>query len=366
MADLNINPLATEQQILGTNPETSDLSRQRRIAEMLMAKGMQQPDGNMVSGYYVAPSWTQQLAPMLNAAMGVGLDKSLDEKQSKMAEALRKTGSEEVQSILELAKTDPKAALQRSITSNSQMGRSLTPQMSELALPKTPEEVAKYKYAQTPEGGGFKGSYTDFTNQMNEYQKAQIKNEEARTAIAAMTARNAGSENGMPKLSEFQGKATNFGVQMAGSVNEMKAVEDAGFNPGSRKNQAMLALAGTELGNNVVSPEVQRYKQGMDNFSESFIRFKSGANVPMSEIQKDLKNMMPKVGDSEDLLMQKQRARERALQGMSISAGPGAKFIAEAYNTPMPGMNNQKQAQQPTATQKQVPSLWGAATVVEK
>lgn len=79
----------TEQQILGFNPEIQDLSRQRKIAEMLMASGMQQPQGQMVSGYYVAPSWSQQINPLINAAIGSASANALDEKQLKLAEALR-------------------------------------------------------------------------------------------------------------------------------------------------------------------------------------------------------------------------------------------------------------------------------------
>ena len=79
----------TEQQILGFNPEIQDLSRQRKIAEMLMASGMQQPQGQMISGHYVAPSWAQQLNPLFNAAVGSASANSLDEKQLKLAEALR-------------------------------------------------------------------------------------------------------------------------------------------------------------------------------------------------------------------------------------------------------------------------------------
>lgn len=79
----------TDQQVLGQTPETGDLARQRRLAEMLMTQGMEQPQGQMISGYYVAPSWTQQIAPLAKAAIGTSLSQSLDAKQAKLAEALR-------------------------------------------------------------------------------------------------------------------------------------------------------------------------------------------------------------------------------------------------------------------------------------
>lgn len=353
----------TEQQILGFNPEIQDLSRQRKIAEMLMASGMQQPQGQMISGHYVAPSWAQQLNPLFNAAVGSASANSIDEKQLKLAEALRGKGAEETQQILQLAKTDPNAALALASNAQTSQGRAFAPSLMQNVLPKTPDEVAKYKYAQTPEGGGFKGSYNDFVNQITPYQQEQLKNERARLSLAQQDAAN---KQGGANLTEFQGKATNFGVQMAGSIGEMAAVEKAGFNPATTKNQTLLSLAGSKAGNMIVSPEVQRYKQGMDNFTENFIRFKSGANVPMHEIEKDLKNMMPEVGDTTDKLNQKQRARERALQGMAISAGPGAKFILQAYQTEAPGMLNQAPAAPAATQQNATPSLWGKATVVSQ
>ena len=62
--------LTAEQQALDFNPELQDVSRQRKLAELLMAKGLEQPQGQMISGNYVAPSWTQQLQPLANAIIG--------------------------------------------------------------------------------------------------------------------------------------------------------------------------------------------------------------------------------------------------------------------------------------------------------
>jgi hypothetical protein len=92
----------TDQQVLGQEPETADLSRQRRIAEMLMAGGMEQPQGQMISGRYVAPSWAQQLNPLAKAAIGTSLSQSLDAKQAKLAEALRAKKGEELSTFQEL------------------------------------------------------------------------------------------------------------------------------------------------------------------------------------------------------------------------------------------------------------------------
>jgi hypothetical protein len=54
-----------------------------------MAKGMQQPQGQMISGYYVAPSWSQQLNPMANVLAGEAISGRADTKQAELVAALR-------------------------------------------------------------------------------------------------------------------------------------------------------------------------------------------------------------------------------------------------------------------------------------
>jgi len=63
--------------------------RQQKMAEMLLQSGMQQPQGQMISGRYVAPSLTQNLAGLANIYMGQkGLEKA-DKAQIDLANKLR-------------------------------------------------------------------------------------------------------------------------------------------------------------------------------------------------------------------------------------------------------------------------------------
>jgi hypothetical protein len=63
------------------------LEQNKRIADMLMAKGMEQPQGQMVSGRYVAPSFFQNAAPLLNAYLGKQAMNALPQQQANIAEA---------------------------------------------------------------------------------------------------------------------------------------------------------------------------------------------------------------------------------------------------------------------------------------
>jgi hypothetical protein len=108
-----------EQQILGANPELQDVSRQRKLAELLMAQGMQQPQGQMISGYYVAPSFTQQLNPIANILAGQAVGERADTKQKELAIALRNKNAQDIQTYAQLQETDPAKAIQFGLASQN-------------------------------------------------------------------------------------------------------------------------------------------------------------------------------------------------------------------------------------------------------
>jgi hypothetical protein len=85
------NPLA---------PEYLALERQKKIADLLMQKGQQLPEGQMVSGHYVAPSWTQQLGTLANAYMGGNMAEQTEQKTAKLAQMLRGQQEQTVQSFI--------------------------------------------------------------------------------------------------------------------------------------------------------------------------------------------------------------------------------------------------------------------------
>ena len=58
----------------GTAPVIQDISRQRKMAEQLRAQSQEQLNGQMVSGHYVAPSWTQQLAKLVQSGTAGYMD----------------------------------------------------------------------------------------------------------------------------------------------------------------------------------------------------------------------------------------------------------------------------------------------------
>lgn len=88
-------------------PQVQGIDRQRKIAEMLMTQGTQLPQGQMVSGRYVAPSWTQNLASLANIWAGKGMLEEAEQKQIDLAKALRGKQQEAVQNYFEALREAP-------------------------------------------------------------------------------------------------------------------------------------------------------------------------------------------------------------------------------------------------------------------
>jgi len=81
-------------------PEILALERQKKLADLLQARALEQPQGQMVSGRYVAPSLVQQLAPLANAYMGRKAGENYESQAGKLAQKLREQNLTEGKDIL--------------------------------------------------------------------------------------------------------------------------------------------------------------------------------------------------------------------------------------------------------------------------
>ena len=141
--------MTPEQQAMDFNPELQDVSRQRKLADLLMAQGMQQPQGQMISGHYVAPSWTQQLNPMANLIAGQAVGERADTKQTQMAELLRVKGDAAAKDVMETYQQNPQLALQKA-TQYQQFPqvKALLPQLSKVAISEPPTSMQEFQGAE--------------------------------------------------------------------------------------------------------------------------------------------------------------------------------------------------------------------------
>lgn len=94
--------------IMPTDDASAQLMLKRRLAQADLLKGMEAPQGQMVSGHYVAPSWTQYLANIVNRYQGKQAEQQAIQdysqqqqtKQAKYAELLGQTEPSKFQQAL--------------------------------------------------------------------------------------------------------------------------------------------------------------------------------------------------------------------------------------------------------------------------
>jgi hypothetical protein len=119
---------------------------------------MQQPQGQMISGHYVAPNITQQLNPIANILAGQAVGERADTKQAEMAAALRTQGNAAVQDVISTFKKNPQEGVQKAAQLQQYpQVKALLPQLSKaLEGPTSKQEFDAAK------ADGFPGNYAQF------------------------------------------------------------------------------------------------------------------------------------------------------------------------------------------------------------
>jgi hypothetical protein len=122
-----------------------------------MAQGMQQPQGQMISGHYVAPSWSQQMNPMANILAGQAIGERADTKQSQMAEMLRVKGDAAAQDVMQTYQQNPQLALQKATQLQQYpQVKALLPQLAKVGISEPTSDIQNFQYGQkVPEFGGY-------------------------------------------------------------------------------------------------------------------------------------------------------------------------------------------------------------------
>jgi hypothetical protein len=334
------------------NPEILELGRQRRMADLLTSQGMQTPQGQTVAGgIYVPPNPMEYIAKLYSTYQGAQANKNLDAKEVALAKALREGKQQETQEILStLAGTpekvtqmagpysgnvpmptatmparspDIQGAMNLAMQSQFGAGKELLPTLIQRALPepvKPTTDMQNYEYARSQ---GFKGSLNDFKNQITPYQQAQLAIDREKFEFDK-------SQKGAGKdLTESQGKASAFQSQMVSASNAVNTLESQGFNPTLFRSQTAVKLAGG-VANPAVPVAAQQYKQAQDQWSEAYLRFKTGAAATEPEVVRNNRTFFPVFGDKPEQIAQKAAAREQAERDIGIAAGRGANLGAQA------------------------------------
>lgn len=122
---------------------------------------------------------------------------------------------------------------------------------------------------------------------------------------------------GSKALTEGQSNAVGFYNRMANAQTAINDLEKEGTDMyGYLVNQVPLTNA-------FQSPSFQRYQRAKLDFITAVLRKESGATIGDTEFAKEDQKYFPQVGDSPQVIEDKRKAREIAVESMKTSAGSG-------------------------------------------
>ena len=343
-----------------------------RLAEMLRAAGQNQPQGQMVSGWYVPPSWSQNLNTALSGALGVYMGAKLDEeRKQKTADILRELsqGKEvpqepvmqnfnRIEGVAEGQTPFPnqpaQTELQRAMGRQPIQTEGQTPAPIIQPRPAQPQfkplteeeklgkvmELAQYNpYAAqiwSAQDTARQNRLMKLEDEKSrrEWQAEQNQlNREGRMDYARLAAGLAASNRVAPQdkpLTEYQGKAVTFGTRAAQSHNILNALE-GNVSP----TAVMASRKGGMAVNWMLDPQTRQVEQAQRDFINAVLRQESGAAIGQNEYESAARQYFPEPNDPPEVVAQKRASREAQIRGFTKQAGPaGAPDIVNAFNTP--------------------------------
>jgi hypothetical protein len=242
----------------------------------------QQPQGQMISGRYVAPSWTQQLAPLANIAASKYIGEKADTEAARLAQQIRQGRNAAEESIINKVTGTPAQATEvagpyagnvpmptavqpavapdlagalREIGTNQYgAGKDLKPAILKQMMP---EDTSDYKNYLKVKAEGFPGTF-------NEYQNVEANRKRPVTNVSVNTGQH-GFENALKLRTDFRNepiykgfeevKAANLQIQQAAKMGTPAGDLAAAtkimkiLDPGSvvRESELGMAMAASGL-----------------------------------------------------------------------------------------------------------------------
>ena len=398
-----INPMGTLPPELFEQQQ--QLNRQQQMAQLLMQQGQQMPQGQMISGRYVAPSFTQNLANLANTYVGAKLAEQGDKQALELATKLRQRYGDEIKEFRNLMQGREELAPEQA--GPTQTGQAIPREMvrgapnvqgaydfAASAYNPALQAAGLRKLTEGPIKVGVEDTLIDpvtmkpvFTGagkpraplQIDTGTAIELRDPANPTVVlqtipkSQMPAAGQVSEDGTylidtrsgrttpimgaggqpltgggKPLTESQGKASAFQSQMVSASNAVNTLESQGFDPTSFASQTAVKLAGGAA-NPAIPVAAQQYKQAQDQWSEAYLRFKTGAAATEPEVVRNNRTFFPVFGDKPDQIAQKAAAREQAERDIGIAAGRGSMLGAK----PIGQQPKQPAAQKPAGLPNQ-------------
>jgi hypothetical protein len=354
--------------------QQQQILRQQKMAEMLMQQGMQQPQGQMVGGRYVAPSIFQNLAGLANQYVGQrGIEKA-QQAQIDLAKQLRADETSAMADFMQRKEAgnvdyanlyaDPRASAAQRQFAFTKMNegpikvgvedtlidpRTMKPVFTGAGKPRAPLQIDTGTAIELRDPN-------NPTIVLQRIPKSQmptagqvVERDDGTFLIDTRTgqAKPVMGQGGEPlmgggkPLTETQGNAVSFGARAVEANRIATDLEKQGKTDTGVIRTVVggvlggAPIIGDKLEQNVRStfnvlptvlggpnPQQQQNDQARRDFVSAVLRKESGAAISASEYANEEKKYFPQLGDSDAVIKQKQNSRLKAIEGLKSQAGP--------------------------------------------
>ncbi len=131
------------------------------------------------------------------------------------------------------------------------------------------------------------------------------------------------------QLTESQAKGALFLGQMRSATNELDKLAQI-------VSPVQTAMTGSTYTNWAAPENAQQVAQLQNQWSEAYLRAKTGAAATQGEVELNRRTFFPVVGDGPLVISQKQKMREQAERDMEPTAGPAAQTAGQSPTRPTP------------------------------
>ena len=243
MDNINLSAILANPDEYDLESQTKALGRERKLADLLMAQGQQQPQGQMVSGRFVKPAWTQQIAPLANSFASGFVSDRADKKESELTKASKLRSAMQLQKFAELEQTDPAEAYKYGLSIDNKTINAYTLKRLE------GDKLRKDEIISRPNLGGGKTVLEGLPSVPTSAQEAILYEglpKDPRTWTPEQRAIAKNSAVGMKKA----GAGGNVDL---GALIEKKAPDDIVKMMGEGKGNAQNALQTVDAANNILT-----------------------------------------------------------------------------------------------------------------
>ena len=348
--------------------QQQQILRQQKMAEMLMQQGAQQPQGQMVSGRYVAPSIFQNIAGLANMYMGQRGIERAEKAQIDLAKRLRADETSAMADFMQRKEAgnvdyanlyaDPRASAAQRQFAFTKMNegpikvgvedtlidpRTMKPVFTGAGKPRAPLQIDTGTAIELRDPNNPTVVLQRIPKSQMPTAGQVVERDDGTFLIDTRTgqARPVMGQGGQPlvgggkPLNESQANSVAFGARALQADKIITNLENKGV-----KNTGLIrsTVAGTvgatpfigerlESGANALlnitaSPEQQQTRQARQNFITAVLRKESGATIRPDEFKVEEEKYFPTINDDATTIKQKQEARQLAIEALKAQAGP--------------------------------------------